>query len=51
MEFVPDPELTEREVAECIRYETGLEATPGDTESTPIGRDAFAEKVVNSNVS
>lgn len=56
MEFVPDPELTEEEVAECIRNDAAAhrrappEGPSCADKDLGIERDAFTEKLVNFNV-
>ncbi|KAL5111573.1 hypothetical protein TcWFU_002419 [Taenia crassiceps] len=56
VEFVPDPELTEEEVTECIRSDSAAhrKAPPGgpscEDKALGIERDAFTEKVVSFNL-
>ncbi|CDS40401.1 intraflagellar transport protein 122 [Echinococcus multilocularis] len=56
VEFIPDPELTEEEVAECIRIDSPArrEAVPEglscDDKALDAERDVFAEKLVNFNL-
>ena len=57
VEFVPDPKLTEQEVAECIRcdptssWEAASEGVAFDSKSATANQDVFAEKLLSSNVS